>query len=166
MIPSPSSSCSVSLWTEEYTREYNRKYRQANRDKAREYARNYYRSNKEKLCARARELWPANKEKHATRKKAWIAKQDPERLRKLNMEKVKRHRSKPEKRESLNATARKYKEANKEILAKQRKEQQVEPACDTYVKHLMGYKATDNIPNELITIKREHIKLRRALKNL
>ena len=160
------ASCSVSLWTPEYTREYNRKYRQANRDKAREYAREYYRTNRDKICARTRELGQINKEKYAETKKVWRSKQDPKRLKNLNAAKAKRHRSKPEKRESLLATARKYKEANKDSLRKRQKEQVIEPASDTYIKHLMGYKGSDEIPNELITIKREHIKLRRALKNL
>ena len=146
-----SISCSVSLWTPEYKREY---------------ARNYYRANKEKIRARTRELERANPQKYSARKKEWVAKQDPERIKKLNAEKSKRHRAKPEKRESLLATARKYKESNKDALKKKYIEREVEPANDNYVKHLLGYKKSDEIPGYLIDIKREHIKLRRALKNL
>lgn len=166
LSPLPSGPCCVSSWTPEYTREYNRKYREANRDKARDYARDYYRANSEKICARTRELGQVNKAKIAETKKAWRSKQDPEHLKKLNAARAKRHRSKPEKRESLLATARKYKEANKDSLRKRQKEQVIEPASDTYIKHLLGYKGSEEIPHELITIKREHIKLRRALKNI
>jgi hypothetical protein len=151
LLPLSSSPCSVSLRKAEYKREY---------------ARNYYRTNKEKIRARSRELEHANKEKYAETKKAWMAKQDPERMKKLNAARAKRHRAKPEKRESLNATARKYKEANKDKLKSQRQEREIEPANDTYIRHLLGHNKADKIPPELIAIKREHIKLRRALKNL
>ena len=100
----------------ESCREYHRKFRLANLEKSREYARNYYQAHKEKLCARRRELERSNPEKYAATKRTWKAKQDPERLKSLLKERMRRFRSKEDKRAADIARSRAYKKQHKERL--------------------------------------------------
>lgn len=149
----------------EYKREYARKYREANREKMREYALNYYRANREKLRAQSRELWRLNPEKYNAKKNEWRAKQDPERLKEFQRENQRRYRSKPGNRQADITRCKDYKERNKEALREWRRENLIIGANDTYIRHLLGFKKSDNVPSELIKAKREHLKLTRKLKS-
>jgi hypothetical protein len=147
----------------EQKREYAIKYREANRDKIREYARNYYRANREKICARTREIERENKDRFKARKKEWMAKQDPERLKALVRERMRRHRNAD--LEASREYLRQYRANNKERLRDRRHKSLIVAANDVYIRHLLGFKKSHNIPAELIEAKREHLKLTRTLKN-
>ncbi len=151
--------------TQEQKREYASKYREANRDKIREYACNYYRANREKICARTREIERENKDRFKARKKEWMEKQDPERIKALNREKARRYRTSPTNHDTCLARCREYKKRHKDALRERRRENEILPANDNYIRNLLRIKKRDNVPQALIQAKREHLRLTRKLKS-
>ncbi len=151
--------------TQEQKRESARRYREANREKIREYARNYYRANREELNAQRRQIERAENEKFKARRKAWMEKQDPERIKALNREKARRYRTSPTNHDTCLARCREYKKRHKDALRERRRENEILPANDNYIRHLLRIKKRDNVPQALIQAKREHLRLTRKLKS-
>ena len=120
------------------TKEYNEEYRKKNKERMKENDSKYYKENKEKI-----------KERHS-------------KYYKENKEKIKEYRKKN--KERIKERHKKYREENKERIKEYKRNSKLQ-LNDPLIKQYLGFNNSQDVPQEVIEIKRLTIKLQRRLRH-
>jgi hypothetical protein len=142
-----------------------KKYREENKEKRKESCKKYYNLHKEKIAIKSKEYYSKNPEK---RKLAWKKYQKENREAIWEKKKNKYYSNLEKNRKIRRVNAKKYYEKNKNIII-DKKRQDVVKLNDHYIISCLTQRSglrTKDIPQELILAKREHIKLKRKIKEI